>query len=113
MIFVAATDDRTLTVFAAAEEAVAHCEGVDVEDGSWLFWDEVGMALAPEFLASNHRGRLAVGSGTYHLIPAPHLPSLTQTLATLHAIEANPHFATLAALRAHLATVATVRQHGA
>lgn len=42
MIFALATDYRSLFVFASVVEAVAHCEGIDVEDGGWAFWDGAG-----------------------------------------------------------------------
>lgn len=102
MIFAAATDESSLMVFATAAEAIAYCEGVDVEDGLWLFWDESGAALKPEFLSANYRGRFIVGSGTYRLVGAPDQPSLTEALAGIRNMEANPHFASMAALRAYL-----------
>lgn len=102
MIFAAATDESSLMVFATTAEAIAHCEGVDVEDGGWLFWDERGAALKPEFLSANHQGRFTVGSGTYRLIEAPDQPSLAEALAGIRSMEANPHFESMAALRASL-----------
>jgi hypothetical protein len=45
MIFAFATDDRTLLAFQSESEAIAYAEGVDVEDGVWLFfksWAIVG-----------------------------------------------------------------------
>jgi hypothetical protein len=113
MIFAAATDEECLVVFPSAEAAIAYCEGMDVEAGSWLFWNDRGAALRPEFLTPNHRTRLAVGSGTYQLTPAPNLPALTEVLSKLRAIEGNPYFSSLAAVGAHLAAVVPVPQHGA
>lgn len=83
-------------------EAIAYCEGIDVEDGGWLFWDECGAALKPEFLSANLRGRFTVRSGTYRLVAAPNQPSLAEALGGIRGMEANPHFASMAALRAHL-----------
>jgi hypothetical protein len=113
MIFAAAADERSLLVFPSVEAAVAYCEGFDVEEGSWLFWNERGVALEPEFFTPNHHGRFAVGSGTYQLVPAPRLPPLAAVLAGLQVVEANPDFPSVAAVRAHLAAVASVPQHGA
>lgn len=104
MIFAVATDEMSLLVFATAEEAIAYCEGIDVEAGDWMFWDERGVALSPEFLAPNYRARFVVGSGKYRLAATPTLPALKQVLAGLRSIEANPSFATLAAVQAYLAT---------
>ena len=35
MIFAFDTDDRSLMVFSSEAEAIAYCEGVDVEEGGW------------------------------------------------------------------------------
>jgi hypothetical protein len=37
MIFVVETEERTLYVFPAESEAIAYCEGLDVEAAIWLF----------------------------------------------------------------------------
>lgn len=112
MIFAAATDENTLFVFASAVDAVAYCEAIDVEEGGWIFWDEAGDALQAEFLTPNHRGGFMVGGGAYRLVPAPDRPPLAAVLASIGAIEGNPHFATLAAVQAHLATTTPVPEHG-
>ncbi|PPJ43928.1 MULTISPECIES: hypothetical protein [unclassified Pseudoxanthomonas] len=113
MIFAAATDERTLFVFPSAEDAVVYCEGIDVEGDGWLFWDEAGRALAPEFITPNHRGRFSIGSGKYVLVPAPHNCSLVVTLAELSHLDSNPHFHDFSSVLAHLAKVARTPQHGA
>jgi hypothetical protein len=102
MIFALATDDNALVVFANTEEAIAYCEGIDVEAGGWLFWNEGGAALKPEFLRANDRGLIVVGSGAYRLVPARGKPSLPAVLARVRTIEANPHFASIAELREYL-----------
>lgn len=104
MIFAAASDENTLFVFASTTEAIAYCEGVDVEDGGWLFWDEDGNALRAEFLTPTHRGRLTVGGGTYHLVRAPDLPVLAASLPLIRHIDGNPRFATLAEVADYLAS---------
>jgi hypothetical protein len=68
--FVLATDDRTLYAFRNRKDAISYCEGIDVEDGVYLFWDEAGAPLEPNFLKPNSRGRFAVASGEYTLVPA-------------------------------------------
>ncbi len=45
MIFVVETEEHSLRVFLSEAEAVAHCEGLDVEAGVWLFWDDRGEPL--------------------------------------------------------------------
>jgi hypothetical protein len=42
MLFALSTDDRTLMVFGDAADAVAYCEGRDVAEGGWRFWDAAG-----------------------------------------------------------------------
>lgn len=112
MIFALATDEMTLFVFAADEEAVAYCEGIDVEEGDWLFWDKAGTALAAEFIIPNRHGRVAIGNGTYRLVSSPGKHSLLEALSGIRNIDANPCFETLAAVRAHLASISQVSQHG-
>lgn len=113
MIFAVATDERTLFVFSSAAAAAVYCEGIDVEAGGWLFWDEAGTALTPEFLTPNYRDRFTVGSGTYQLVPAPHRPSLTEAITAFDHLEANPYFAEVSAVRRHLAIATRESQHGA
>lgn len=103
MIFAAATDEMTLFVFATAEMAVSYCEGIDVEEGGWLFWDDAGMALRAEFITPNHRDGVRVGNGVYRLMPSASMPSLAKVIMEIRNIDTNPHYPTLAAVRAHLA----------
>jgi hypothetical protein len=67
LTFAFATDDRTLLVFDNRETPVAKAEGIDVEEGMWLFFDAVGYPLEPVFTRPNTRGWLTVSSGTYYL----------------------------------------------
>ena len=113
MIFTAATDDKSLLVFSTAENAIAYCEGIDVEAGGWLFWNELGQALDPEFLTPNNRSRFSVSSGNYRLVPAPLKHSLAEALVWLEAIETNPHFANLEAVRDYFSASVSLPQHGA
>ena len=104
MIFAVATDEKSLMVFNSEREAIAYCEGIDVEDGVWRFWDGNGTALSVHVLVTNHRTGILVGSGTYGLKPAPDLPALTHSLPNVACLEANPYFSTLAEVQAHLAS---------
>lgn len=105
MIFAAATDEKGLMIFSSEREAIAYCEGVDVEDGMWRFWDGNGAALSAQVVVANHRTGIFVGSGTYGLRPAPDLPALIHSLPYISYLEANPYFATLAEVQVHLASV--------
>lgn len=107
MIFAVATDEKSLHVFPAEAAAVAYCEGIDVQAGSWLFWDRNGAALQPEFLVPNQQGRFVVASGTYRLVRAAGTAaSLGERLAGIAVIAGNPYFSSLAAIEAHLAAAA-------
>lgn len=112
MIFAVATDDKGLMVFADIADLTAYCECVDVEDGGWKFWDEAGVALVHDILTPSHRGRSVIGSGAYRLVIAPHLGSLSDSLATIESLERNAYFSTVAEVRAYLANVASLQQHG-
>ena len=67
MIFALSTDDRCLTAFPTTADAIAYCEGVDVEDGVWLFFASDGRCLKPRFTRPNSRGAFGVASGHYVL----------------------------------------------
>jgi len=70
MIFAAETEERSLHVFPDAETAASYCEGIDVEATLWLFWDDEGMPLEPQFTIPNKRGLFTGTNGTYHLVKA-------------------------------------------
>ena len=70
MIFAAETEERSLHVFPDAETAASYCEGIDVEATLWLFWDDDGLPLEPQFTIPNKRGLFTGTNGTYHLVKA-------------------------------------------
>lgn len=104
MIFVAETEERCLFVFASEAEAVARCEGLDVEAAIWLFWDADGAPLEPEFIVPNVRGLFQVGNGSYHLIRASpdHHADLAEALDEIALMEPNPFFSSLEEVRSHI-----------
>jgi hypothetical protein len=57
-----ATGDGRLTAFPSADDAEAHCEAVDVEEGRWLFFSEDGSPLEARFRRP--------ANGTYVLLRA-------------------------------------------
>lgn len=67
MYFALSTDDLMLHVFTSIDELTGHCEGVDVEDDGWKFWNEAGVALAPRFTEPVCRSPFVVGGGRYIL----------------------------------------------
>lgn len=67
MIFAVETEERTLIAFPSEAAAVAYCEGLDVEAAVWLFWNDRGEPLEPNFSVPNKRGLFTVQNGTYSL----------------------------------------------
>jgi len=49
MIFALDLDNGGIMALASHSEAAAHCKGVDVRDGYWLFFDDDGSPLEPRF----------------------------------------------------------------
>jgi hypothetical protein len=89
MVFAFATDDRTLFAFPSEADAAAYAEGVDVEDGMWLFFAQDGTPLEPVFTTPNETGRFTVGSGVYRLERASgkHAGTLLELLPQVASVE--------------------------
>jgi hypothetical protein len=104
MIFVFARDDRGLEVFPTEEAAISYCEGVDVEDGNYMFWDSAGQPLEAEFTKPNERGRFSVLSGVYRLRPASDGPHLIDALTEVSYLETTDFFPSIDAIKSHLAS---------
>ena len=68
MIFAVETEERTLMTFLSEAEAVAYCEGLDVEAAVWLFWNDRGDPLEPKFSIPNKRSLFVVRNGVYSLV---------------------------------------------
>jgi hypothetical protein len=104
MIFVVETEEQTLYVFAKEAEAVANCEGLDVEAAIWLFWDDAGRPLAPEFTVPNKRGFFTAENGKYHLVTAPagHHADLLEALEHILLVEGPAPFTTVASVGQYL-----------
>jgi hypothetical protein len=92
MVFALDTDDHSLMVFPNEADAIAYCEGIDVEEGGWLFFGNDGTPLEPQFSRPNQRGSFVVTSGKYTLQPAApgaH-PSLCERLHEISSVEGIP-----------------------
>jgi hypothetical protein len=105
MIFVAETEERSLYVFGSEAHAIAHCEGLDVEAGTWLFWDDAGRPLEARFSVPTQHGTFVVANGVYRLVPASpgHHATLVEALDELLHFDAAPPFDSAAGVRSHLA----------
>jgi hypothetical protein len=100
MIFVLA-DDNVLHVANSEVELQGAFEGIDVEEGTYRFFDETGIPLAAKFVKPNIRGKLFgmfgwVSSGTYRLNAAqPGGLRLIDILSSVAGLEENSHFSSL------------------
>ena len=104
MIFAVETEERTLMVFPSEAEAVAHCEGLDVEAAVWLFWNDQGEPLEPLFSVPNKRGLFVVRNGTYGLVPAApnHHAHLSEVVDEIQNFESAAPFNSESGVRTYL-----------
>ena len=102
MVFGLSTDDHTLQVFQDADAAVSYAEGVDVEDGGWLFFADDGSQLEAVFLIPNQRGRFWVTSGRYLLRPSTGKGHLLDHLDQIAGVDGPFGVTSVEAVRAHL-----------
>ncbi len=104
MIFAVETEERTLIAFPSELEAVAHCEGLDVEAAVWLFWNDRGEPLEPQFTVPNKRGFFVVRNGTYTLVPASpdHHAILVEALDEVLTFESPAPFNSAQGVRSYL-----------
>lgn len=114
MIFAAETETRELLVFPSEKEATGYCEGLDVEAAIWLFWDEAGNPLEPEFSVPNKRGWFSVENGVYHLVPASenHHAVLPEALENIQALGTDKFFESIEDVRKHLTRRSTPTPKG-
>src|SRR5688572_22886067 len=56
MLFAFDRDDGSVLVFPFATDAAAHCKGVDVRDGFWLFYADDGSPLEARFVHPDRPG---------------------------------------------------------
>ncbi len=110
MIFAVETEERSLYAFDSEAQAIAACEGLDVEAAVWLFWGNDGSPLEPVFTEPNKRGLFSVKNGTYHLIPATedHHAHLTEALEEVIHYDAAPPLNTAHGVKSHLIVAAGV-----
>ena len=104
MIFALAIDDRTLMVFPDEAQAVAYCEGIDVEEGNWLFFNDNGKPLDAVFTTPNKHGSFSVMSGVYILRQSADvtMKTLLNQLDEISVVEGESPLKTIAEIRKHL-----------
>ena len=103
-------DDQTVTVLPDIESVRADCEAIDVEEGAFRFFDELGRSLVPRFIAPVRRTSLLfgiklVGGGNFELDldPQDQGSAFETSLANVVAIEPNRWFATIGDLASYVA----------
>lgn len=112
MIFALSTDDRVLHMFPTEDAAVSYAEGIDVEDGVWLFFNATGNPLEPVFSSPNERGRFSVLSGKYSLVPtlSSNKEGLLELLPEVSGVEGVPPLDDVEAVRKLLTQNSTLTQ---
>jgi hypothetical protein len=108
MIFAVETEERSLYAFESEAQAIAACEGLDVEAALWLFWGNDGSPLEPVFTVPNKRGLFSAKNGTYHLSPAAedHRAHLSEALEEVLHYESKPPLSTAQGVKSHLVAAA-------
>jgi len=104
-------DDQTVAVLPDITSVRRECEAVDVEDGVYSFFDELGRSLVPRFTAPVKRASLLFGAiksvegGSFELErdPLDDGSAFERSLANAVAIEPNRRFRTIADLARHVA----------
>ena len=87
MVFALDTDDGRLLAFPTTAEAAAHCKGIDVKDGFWLFFAEDGSPLEARFERLNQAEESALIPHIYILQRAMSGQWLQERLAQVMRVE--------------------------
>lgn len=60
-MIIAFSNDQTAQILRTEAEAITYCEGIDVAAGVYIFTDEQGEVLEPEFTTPNKISRFPLG----------------------------------------------------
>ena len=108
MIFIF-SEDRTLRVVKDITIVQNICEGIDVSNSVYQFFDEDGNYLEPEFTKPNKEGKIIgptgwVVSGQYLLKPStkPGAPSILKLLDSVVELENNVYFKSIEEIKKFL-----------
>ena len=104
-IFAFSADDTGLTVFSSKGDVCDYCEGIDVENGEWVFWNEEGVNLKAEFSEPNKKGLFSVVSGKFDLILFPEGLELSEFLSNVSYVDGDEMFADVNDVRKHLTRI--------
>ena len=103
------TDDQTVLVFPDIASVRGQCEAIDVEEGTWHFFNEYGRRLKPRIITAVRRTSLPfgvklIGGGSFDLEPDPEDEgaAFDTLLANAVNMEPNRSFATIADLARHV-----------
>ena len=107
MIFVFSQDDRGLDIYTTEKDAIQSCEGIDVEDENYLFFDDSGYPLTAVFTTPNKRGKFMVESGVYRLQPTAEGERMLEVLNRVTYLGANNSFSSIEDVRNHLISTNT------
>lgn len=109
-MIIAFTDDQTVLVFPDISSVRGQCEAIDVEEGTWHFFDEYGRRLKPRIITAVRRTSLPfgvklIGGGNFDLDePDPQDEGATFDTLLANAVDMEPNrsFATIADLARHV-----------
>lgn len=98
-----------LNVYSSEAELQGACEGIDVQEGVYRFFDKAGRPLEPEFYEPNKKGKISgpidwVISGKYRLVRPEQsvLSGLKEVLGSVTGLEENPYFSGLEEIQGFL-----------
>ena len=103
-------DDQTVSVLPDISSVRSECEAIDVEEGAFRFFDDLGRSLVPRFIAPVRRTSLPfgislVGGGNFELDldPQDDGSAFGTSVAAVLVIEPNRWFSTVADLARYVA----------
>lgn len=101
-MIIAFTDDQTVLVFPDIASVRGQCEAIDVEEGTYHFFDEYGRRLKPRIITAVRRTSLPfgiklIGGGDFDLEPDPEDEGAAFDTFLANAVEMEPNrsFATI------------------
>jgi len=112
MIFVFDNDDKSLEIFPSEKDAIAACEGIDVEESPCVFWNNEGQALKAVFTKPNEKGSFSVVSGLYHLESNPSGKPLINVLEQVSYVEGKSPLNSIESVRQHLTSSGNIASSG-